>query len=344
MPQLGLGLIPSSPLGSEYQNLMRRTFSRFAVVALYNSNPMQALLLRNAQIAKGGVSPITVEVQLGSYVNSAWISPSGSFAQPQETTGEQNAEFNLFGMATPISYYGLESLVSTGAEAAVRRLSLKMNDMKNSALSGLSTALFGSNASNSLQMNGLLDAYDDGTTVATYGGISRSIYPNWKSTKKTSAGAILTRSAFIPYLLSAAKASGGEPIDFVVTSMSNWTTLLTDFMSIERFNVDPKSQFGKDDNINSGFRGLMLGDTAIFFDMNMDLTSTAMTETAFGINSKYLGYYIHEDANFSWSGWYSTIPNMQMGAVGVMLSAMNCVCTNPRSGIQITGITGGASL
>src|SRR5574337_513133 len=105
MPQLGLGIIPSAPLGTEYQNLMRRVFSRMAVVALYNANPLQSLLFRNGQVARGGVSPITVEAQLAAYTTSAWIPPSGSFSQPQETTGEQNAEFNLYALATPLSYY-----------------------------------------------------------------------------------------------------------------------------------------------------------------------------------------------------------------------------------------------
>ena len=131
------------------------------------------------------------------------------------------------------------------------------------------------------------------------------------------------------------KHSGGEALDFVVMSVEDWTTLLTDFMSVERFNNDPSSRWGKDDPVNSGFRGLLLGDTPIFFDLNCP------QGTAFGFNSKYITLVIHEDANFSWTGWYSTIPQGQIASVGLSLTALNLVCSKPSTGLILQGITGG---
>jgi hypothetical protein len=132
-------------------------------------------------------------------------------------------------------------------------------------------------------------------------------------------------------------ASGGEALDFVVMSLPDWTTLLTDFMSIERYNNDPSSRWGKDDPVNSGFRGLLLGDTPIFFDLNLPVG------TAIGFNSKYITLVIHEDANFAWTGWYSTIPQGQIASVGLSLTALNLVCSKPSTGVLIQGITGGAA-
>ena len=306
------------------------------VILIYKQNPLLALLLRNAIRASGGVSPYTQPVQTGQYVQSSWIGPAGQFNLPQDVAATVNAEFNMCCLATPVSSLGLEQLVTQDAIAVASRLMLKLNDLKNSSLQALATALFGPPTANVLQMYSLNDAY--GTTTP-YGGLARTGaggFPSWAGLSIPAAGAILTRAKFIVNMLAAAKNSGGEALDFVVMSPEDWTTLLTDFMAVERYNNDPSSRWGKDDPVNSGFRGLLLGDTPIFFDLNCPIG------TAFGFNSKYITLVVHEDANFAWTGWYSTIPQGQIASVGLSLTALNLVCSKPSTGVIISGITGGA--
>jgi hypothetical protein len=336
MPQLGAGIIPSGPIGLELEATVRRVFAQMVVILIYKQNPLLALLLRNAIRASGGVSPYTQPVQTGQYVQSSWIGPAGQFNLPQDVAATVNAEFNMCCLATPVSSLGLEQLVTQDAIAVASRLMLKLNDLKNSALQALAGALFGPPTANVLQMYSLADAY--GTTTA-YGGLARTGatgYPDWAGLAIPAAGDILTRSAFIPNMLAAVKNSGGEALDFVVMSVEDWTTLLTDFMAVERYNNDPSSRWGKDDPVNSGFRGLLLGDTPLFFDLNCP------QGTAIGFNSKYITLVVHEDANFAWTGWYSTIPQGQIASVGLSLTALNLVCSKPSTGVTISGITGGA--
>jgi hypothetical protein len=302
------------------------------VILIYKQNPLMALLLRNAIRASGGVSPYTQPVQTGKYVNSSWIGPAGQFNLPTDVAATVNAEFNMCALATPVSSLGLEQLVTQDAIAVASRLMLKLNDLKNSALEALSTALFGTNGGNVLQMFGLLDAYGD---AGVYGGLDRATFPTWEGLVVPAAGPVLTRATFIPQLLHAVKHGGGEALDFVVTSIEDWTTLLTDFISVERYNNDPSTRWGKDDPVNSGFRGLLLGDTPIFFDLNCP------AGTAIGFNSRYITLVIHEDANFAWTGWYSTIPQGQIASVGLSLTALNLVCSKPSTGLILQGITGG---
>ena len=335
MPILGAGLIPSGPIGLELEATVRRVFAQMVVVLIYKQNPLLALLLRNAIRASGGVSPYTQPVQTGKYVNSSWIGPAGQFNLPADVAATVNAEFNLCALATPVTSLGLEQLVTQDAIAVCSRLMLKMNDLKNSALEALADALFGPPTPSVLQMFSLNDAYGNATTAPVYGGLDRTVYPDWQGLVVPAAGAILTRSAFIPYMLRAVKNSGGEALDFVVMSVEDWTTLMTDFMSVERYNNDPSSRWGKDDPVNSGFRGLLLGDTPIFFDLNCPVG------TIYGFNSKYITLVIHEDANFAWTGWYSTIPQGQIASVGLTLTALNLVCSKPKTGIIINGVTGG---
>ena len=312
------------------------------VVLLYRQNPLLALLLRNAIRASGGVSPYTQPVQTGQYVPSSWMGPAGNFVIPPDLAQTVNAEFNLCALATPVTSFGLEQLVTQDAVAVTSRLMLKLNDMKNSALQALSTALFSSSTTagvvNVLQMFGLLDAYDNGTNVPVYGGLSRVTYPNWAGTVTTGAGAIDTRATMIPQLLKVVRASGGEAADFMVMSVQDWTTLMTDFLALERYDNDPASRWGKGDPVNSGFRGLLLGDTPIFFDLNCP------QGTAIAVNSRYITLVIHEDASFAWTGWFSTIPQGQIASVGLSLTALNLVCSKPSTGLIITGITGGAPI
>jgi hypothetical protein len=336
MPQLGAGIIPSGPIGLELEATVRRVFAQMVVILIYKQNPLLALLLRNAIRASGGVSPYTQPVQTGQYVQSSWIGPAGQFNLPQDVAATVNAEFNMCCLATPVSSLGLEQLVTQDAIAVASRLMLKLNDLKNSSLQALSTALFGPAVTNVLQMYSLADAY--GTTTA-YGGLARTGatgYPDWAGLSIPAAGAVLTRAAFIPNMLAAVKNSGGEALDFMVMSVEDWTTLLTDFMAVERYNNDPSSRWGKDDPVNSGFRGLLLGDTPLFFDLNCP------QGTAFGFNSKYITLVVHEDANFAWTGWYSTIPQGQIASVGLSLTALNLVCSKPSTGVIMEGITGGA--
>jgi len=341
MPILGAGLIPSGPIGLELQTTVRRVFAQMVVLLLYRQNPLLALLLRNAIRASGGVSPYTQPVQTGQYVQSSWIGPAGQFDIPVDIAQTVNAEFNLCALATPVTSLGLEQLVTQDAIAVASRLMLKLNDMKNSALYALANALFGppqgTPTGNLLQMFSLNDAYGNATTSPVYGGLSRATgtgYPMWQGLVVPAAGAVLSRAAFIPNMLQAAKYNGGEATDFWVLSVEDWTLLMTDFISVERYVNDPSSRWGKDDPVNSGFRGLLLGDTPIFFDLNCP------KGTAYGFNSKYISLVIHEDANFAWTGWYSTIPQGQIASVGLTLTALNLVCSKPSTGIILNGITG----
>lgn len=334
MPQLGAGLIPSGPIGYELEATVRRVFAQYVVVLIYKQNPLLALLLRNAIRASGGVSPYTQPVQTGRYVNSSWIGPAGNFDIPPDVAATVNAEFNLCALATPVTSFGLEQLVTQDAVAVTSRLMLKMNDMKNSALDALCQALFSTNGGDPLKMYGLLDAYGNVASGATvYGGLDRTTYPTWagKVIPAAPAGS-LTRVGFIRFLLQAVRNSGGETPDFGLLSIEDWTTLMTDFMSVERYLNDPSMRWGKEDPVNSGFRGLLLGDTPLFFDLQCP------QGTAFLFNSRYITAVIHEDANFSWTGWYSTIPQGQIASVGLTLTALNLVVSKPATGMIINGL------
>ena len=342
MPQLGVGIVPSGAIGNELVATTRRAFIPRLVVQIYKATPLLSLLMRNAQRAKGGVSQITVPVQGGSFVSFSWSDYSGVFPQPAVQTAAQNAEFNLKLGVVPIPFMGMEALIQS-SEAVIPILKARMADAKTVAVQAISSSLFSNNSSQPTQVDSLYQAYDDGTNVSTYGGINRSTAGNsfWKSTLKTSVSGILTRAAFTPYITQTMSLAGGEAPDFVVLSPGDWTKLMTDYMGSssggpESFRTMPGTRYGADDVVNSGFRGILLGDTPVFMD------PFCPTGTSYIINSRYLALYMSEDAPFAFSGFYSAIPNLQIANIGVVIVAFDVVCTKPISGMHITGITGGS--
>src|SRR5215469_3829459 len=253
VPVTGVGIVPGGAAGAELVAVTRRGFIPKLVVQLYKATPMFSLLLRHAQRARGGVSQITVPVQGSSYVNFSWSDYSGVFPQPQVLTGAQNAEFNLKLGVVPIPFMGMEALIQS-SEVVIPLLKARMADAKTVTLQSISSALYTNNSAvaGQTQINGLPEAYDDGTNVAAYGNISRSANSFWKSNLITGAGNVLTRSAYIKFLGQLTFLAGGEAPDFGLMSFSDWTALMQDFIQAERIVT------------NAGFTGLRLGDTPIF--------------------------------------------------------------------------------
>jgi hypothetical protein len=334
---IGTGLVPGGSIGQELAAITRRAFIPKLIVQIYKASPVLNMLMRGSQRAAGGVGQITVPVQGNSLVTAEWTDFGGSFNQPADVTGIQNAAQNLTVAAVPIPFFGMESLIQS-SEVVIPRLKTKMADAKQVMVQLLSNALFTFNT-NVTYMSGLPQAYDDGTGASSvYANIDRSVSSNafWKSTVITTAGAVLTRSAFIKYILQTTSKAGGESPDLIILSLSDWTTLMQDFMTVEQFHTTPGVRYGQDTPINAGFRALMLGDVPIVADLYCP------KGTAYLVNTKYFALYLSEDAPFAFSGFYSAIPNLQIANIGVVIVALQTICTKPISGMQITGITGGA--
>lgn len=334
-PIYGQGYIPTTgAITTELSAVTRRAFVPKVVVQLYKAAPLLSMAMRNAQRARGGLSQVSIPIQNASFVNFNWTDYSGGFPLPSVQTALQTAAWNLSIGVVPVSLLGTESLTQS-TEAVIPIVKARMNDLKTVAVQSIATALFGSSAGNALAINGLQDAYDDGTTISTYGGISRSSVPQWKAQVYSSSFAP-SRSTMLKRLEQATYGAGGESPDFVVMSMGDWATLMDDYLSLERFNTDPNMRYGADDAVNSGFRCISLGGVPVVGD------PFCPTGTAYMINSKYLGLYISEDANFSMSDWHSLIPNAQIAAVAVMIVAMALACSKPVSGMKLTTLTGAA--
>jgi hypothetical protein len=330
---IGGGIIPASGTNqyTELTYVTRRAFIPKMVVQIYNSTPLMAALIANSQTATGGVSSVTVPVQGAQFVNAQWSDYSGSFAQPSVQQGAYNAEFNLKLMIAPVPFLGMEGAVQQD-HAIIPLIEARMNDATNVMMDGMATALY-NNTTNTQQFIGLPAAVDDGTGTASYGNITRSSTTNpWWRSKVYAAGSVNpTRQNVLQYISGTVKY-GAEVPSFGVCGFGTWTLLAQDYVGQEQYVITPGSGFDGDANgPQAAFRALMVAGVPIYPD------PYCPEGTLYLLNTNYLSLYIHEQGQFVFTGFESTLPNWQIGYVGAVLNIAELVNTKPKSMTKVTG-------
>lgn len=331
MPVLGTGIIPSGNIATELTYVTRRAFIPKMVVQIYNSSPLLAALLANAQTASGGVSSVTVPVQGQSFVNSQWTDYSGSFNQPSVQQGAFNAEFNLKALVTPIPFLGMEGAVQMN-HAIIPLIEARMNDATNNAADTMATALY-TNTSNNQQFIGLNGAIDDGTNLVTYGNINRNTSTWWRSSVYNASSVAPTRQNVFQYIAGVNK-NGAEMPTFGVCGFGTFARLAQDFITAEQFHVAPGAGFDQvEDGPRSAFRALMVAGVPIYAD------PYAPEGSMYFVNSNYLSMYLHEQASFAFTGFESLLSNYQLGYVGAVLTIGELVLTKPKACGRVSNYT-----
>ena len=286
-------------------------------VQLWKSAPMMAALLASAQVASGGLSPITAPLQGTPMVSGQWVDYSGSFQQPGVQPGIQNAEFNLKAFVSTIPMLGMEGLVQLDY-SVVPLIEARMNDSTNVTIDTFATSLF-NNVANQQQMIGLPAAIDDGTFSASYGGIPRAQNQFWKSIYVHGNGNVTpTRNLMLQYISQVSKATGEMP-SIGIMGFGTWTLLAQDFTSQERYVVTPGDAFGADKKAEALFRALDVAGVPFYAD------PYCPEGVLYLINTNYLSLFLHERAAFSFTGFESTLPNNQLGYIGAILSLLELV-------------------
>jgi hypothetical protein len=331
MAVFGQGIVPAAgPIANELTYVTRRAFIPKMVVQIYQSSPVIAALLANAQNASGGVSSISVPVQGQAFVNSQWTGYDGSFNQPQAQQGAFLSEFNLKAIVTPIPFLGMEGAVQMD-HAVIPLIEARMNDATNSMVDAFANALY-NNTTNTQQLIGLNGAIDDGTNLVTYGNINRTAYPWWQS-KTYSTSLNLTRVKALQYI-AACQKYGSEMPTFGVCGIGTWLGLANDFIGAEAYNIQPGNGFDSDaDRPRSAFRALDVAGVPIYCD------PYCPEGTLYLLNSNYLNLYVHDQAAFAFTGFESLLSNYQLGYIGAVLTIAELALTKPKSCVKVTGLS-----
>lgn len=329
------GIVPGGLLGNQLAAITRRAIAPVVFTQIYQATPLLSMLFSTAQRVRGGVPQITFPVQGSSFVQFAWGGFGGDFEMPSDQAAIQNAQFTLkFGMV-PIGFFGIEAIIQS-SEVVVPKLRAVTSDAAVVMKQAISQALYANNYSNPQALDSLSQAYDDGTNVPSYGGITRAGNQFWHGQYIPNAGAIANRVGVATALTRVMTGAGGESPDFAVMNPANWATLMADYMGYEQYMTRPRSIYDKNDVVNAGFRAIRVLDTPVFPDPFCPLGTMYM------INSRYAAAHISESAAMVFSGFESTIPQGQIANIGVLITALDFACAKPSSGAQFTGIAGAA--
>lgn len=323
MPQFGTGIIPQQgAIATELAAITRRAFLPKLYIQLWKSTPLMAALLAHAQVATGGLSPITVPIQGNPMVTIQNVGYDGSFNQPGVIPGIQNAEFNLKGYLTAIPFLGMEGLVQVDY-SIIPLIEARMNDATNVTLDRFATDLF-NNINNTSSMIGLPGAIDDGTFLATYGGVNRVNQVFWKSTFVNNGVPTLpTRNLMLQYIAQVTKVTGEIP-KCGIMGFGTWAALAQDFTSSERYLVTPNQAFGEG-KVQALFRALDVAGVPFYAD------PYCPEGTLYLANTDYVSLYIHERAGFYFTGFESMLPNGQFGYIGALLTLLEFVDVKPKA-------------
>jgi len=329
MALLGTGIVPNGAAATELTAITRRAFLPTLTVQIYNSSPWLAALMANAQVASGGISPITVPVQGSRMTTFAWGGYDASFGIPAQQNGIFDLEYNLKLGMVPVPFLGMEAAVQVDY-AVVPRIEAVMNDAGNVMTDAFATATY-TNTSNTQAFNGLNLIIDDGTNSTTVGNQSRTTYPVLKS-KVYAAGSVNpTRQNVSQYINGAAKSCGESP-SYGLMGFGTWSLLQQDFIGQEQYNITPGSSFDtSSEGPRSGFRALMVSGVPIFPDFYCPEGSLYLP------NSRYMNLYLHEQGSFAFTGFESTLANGQLGYIGLLLTLGELITTKPSSMVRVSG-------
>lgn len=326
----GVGITPSGAAGAELTAITRRAFLPTVTVQIYNASPFLASLIANAQVASGGISPITAPVQGAKMTNFQWGDYSASFAAPSNLNGIQDAEYAMKLAMVPIPFLGMEAAVQVDY-AVVPRIEAVMNDAGNAMSDAMATAAY-LNTTNAQAFNGLNGLIDDGTNLVTFGNINRTSNPFWKS-KVYAAGSVNpTRQLVAQYINGVAKNCGEAPT-YGLMGFGTWTLLQQDFIGQEQYNITPGTSFSASDadGPKSSFRALMVSGVPIFPDFYCPEGTLYLPQ------SRYMNLYLHEQASFAFTGFESLLSNNQLGYIGLLLTLGELMTTKPSAMARVSG-------
>ena len=325
------GITPGGMIGTQLSAITRRAVIPVVTVQVYQSHPLLSLLMMNAQTARGGVGQVTIPIQGASFVSFSWGSFAGDFPMPTDQAAIENAQFNLKLGMVPIGFFGMEALVQN-SEVIIPKLKAVTSDAAVVIKQAIAQAIYANNYANSLAIDGLIQAYDAGANAPSYGGITRSSTASWQGQYYPSAGGVSNRAGMAQMLTRVTFGAGGEAPDFAVMSYPDWAALMADYIGVEIIQSTPRNKFGRDDYANAGFRAIRVLDTPIFPDPFCPVGSM------FFINSRYLALYLAQAAPLTFSGFESAIPQGQIASIGVLITALDMVCSKPSSGAYVTGL------
>lgn len=198
-----------------------------------------------------------------------------------------------------VTLFGTDNVLARGPEAAMNYVESKMVNAsgKMAKLLGTDVFLDGTGVvSGTINLDGMLQALDNGNAYASYGGILRTDLgvPNGTN----NAGINAHHAALATFTMQGMQTAygaawfGNEHIDLIVTTQFIWNLIWNKILPQQRFQEESS------DVAKVGFQSLRWNGASITVDQYCPASHI------FGLNTKYIQF------------WISTLPKYQFGFTG----------------------------
>lgn len=311
---------------------------------IFNQDPLNYFLRQNLREDFNGGSSINENFIYAPMIGGGY-SKGKTFNVAQRQT-EQQLRFDIkFAQVSVPLYQEDIQVINKGPLAAIKLMKARMDEayMGLGAFVSIGTYLNGINAGYTANVNGLVEAINNGTTAGwdgntyqSYGGLTRATYsPSLSSTPVDLAGGAIEYDTVDQGYMDCFYGSGDYEPNIVVTTPKGFSYLKSKFQTQQRFQ-DAKLEVGV------GFRGLAFNGAVVVasrYCPGSYLTGTSgtadpvavtyLTETSNGAVTSYpvgslstnretmlilnarkpfLNYYVSDDATFG-GGFRDFIPS-----------------------------------
>jgi hypothetical protein len=289
---------------------------------VYLSNPLFfRMLAMNKKVLQGGLQ---IEIPLMLQQMAAG-GPYQGFDLLDTTPSDTviNAAFDWKQYNVPVSIDGLSLIRMDSPEAIVNGLSLLFGQAQLQMAEFLGQGLWSDAKTNLKAIDGIIGAVDDGTNTVTYGGLSRTTFPFWKSQ------AILTTASFAATGLNdmmtqfGNATQGGQHPTIIFTTQAVWNSTWKASTPGQSFPVQPE---GHDEQLaQNGFTNILFNGVPMLVDSHCP-SGGGIGEILY-LNEDYYYLYVNHRADMDMREFRE--PINQDAMVAFLLWAGNLVCMNP---------------
>ena len=332
------------------------------------SNVLLFRLLGNAKEGKG--ESIKKAIKYQSSGTGSSFSGLDTFSAALLDT-KVRMSFDMRGYRIPVAISGMETVANAVSETQVTGLVKEsLEESEQEMADGLGTIIYGDGTGNSNKDPlGLQAVVDDGTTVDTFGGLSRTTYTAIKATRTASDGTLtLAKLATLFSAISSGSALSSPTL--IVSNETVWDLyeqLLTPMVR-ENYSMTGYYEVGKSGGATKkeGLKGMQGFVALTYKGIPWVRDEKATAQTIYMLNENWLDWYgwdaskgtdykkislgsqtveglyaespMSNFTGFGWSG-FRTSTN-QFGSIADVIILGNLLSFQPRRHGRLTGVTG----
>jgi hypothetical protein len=316
----------ATPIGTNVVNSIARRYILPEVTDnVYLSNPLFFRLNTAKKVTIRGGYQVEAPLMYSRFAaGGAYSGLDLLDVSPSDTV--RNAAFDWKQYYVPVTVDGLTLIKTDSPEAIADFIRLYFAQAEMELSTFLGDGLWSDGVSNTKKIDGLQGAVDDGTTLTTYGGLSRSTYTWWKASVDTTTTQLSLTALQTQF---GNQSKGGRHPTLIVTTQANYNRYWVLVTAKQNFYVQPVAV---DEQLaNAGFTNVLFNGVPFLVDSNCPANNV------FLLNEDFINLAVSPRGDFYMEDFQTAINQDAM--VSKLFWAGNLYLTNCNVQGKFTAIT-----